>query len=40
MPSLREHPRQGLQLGWIPNDPGRRPRDFAGPAPADPASDP
>lgn len=40
MPSLREHPRQGLQLGWIPNDPGRRPREFAGPAPAGPASDP
>ncbi|HEX6452902.1 MAG TPA: hypothetical protein VF060_26015 [Trebonia sp.] len=40
MPSLREHTRQGLQLGWIPNDPGRRPREFAGPAPAGPASDP
>jgi hypothetical protein len=36
----REHARQGLHLGWIPNDPGRRPREFAGPAPQDPVPDP
>src|ERR1700755_790649 len=30
----------GLHLGWIPNEPGLRPRDFASPAPAEPAPDP
>jgi hypothetical protein len=30
----------GLHLGWIPNDPGLRPRDFERPAPAEPAPDP
>jgi hypothetical protein len=37
---MREHPRQGLHLGWIPNDPGRRPREFAATSPAEPAPDP
>lgn len=40
MPSLRDRPTPGLQLGWIPNDAGRRPRDFDEAAPADPAPDP
>jgi hypothetical protein len=30
----------GLHLGWIPNEPGLRPRDFARTAPAEPAPDP
>ncbi|MGH3265422.1 MAG: hypothetical protein ACRDNS_25905, partial [Trebonia sp.] len=30
----------GLHLGWIPNEPGLRPRDFESPAPVDPAPDP
>jgi hypothetical protein len=30
----------GLHLGWIPNEPGLRPRDFGRPAPAEPAPDP
>jgi hypothetical protein len=30
----------GLHLGWIPNEPGLRPRDFGGPAPSEPAPDP
>src|SRR3984885_13317041 len=30
----------GLHLGWIPNEPGLRPRDFDRPAPAEPAPDP
>ena len=30
----------GLHLGWIPNEPGLRPRDFARSAPAEPAPDP
>ena len=30
----------GLHLGWIPNDPGLRPRDFERPAPGEPAPDP
>src|SRR5579863_563129 len=30
----------GLHLGWIPNEPGLRPRDFEQPAPAEPAPDP
>ncbi|MGH3247204.1 MAG: hypothetical protein ACRDOI_13475 [Trebonia sp.] len=30
----------GLHLGWIPNEPGLRPRDFERPAPAEPAPDP
>jgi hypothetical protein len=30
----------GLHLGWIPNTPGLRPREFARPAPAAPAPDP
>ncbi|MGH3278317.1 MAG: hypothetical protein ACRDNW_04180 [Trebonia sp.] len=30
----------GLHLGWIPNEPGLRTRDFAQPAPAEPAPDP
>jgi hypothetical protein len=30
----------GLHLGWIPNEPGLRPRDFERTAPADPAPDP
>ncbi len=30
----------GLHLGWIPNEPGLRPRDFASPAPGEPAPDP
>ncbi|HVT70629.1 MAG TPA: hypothetical protein VHF26_22980, partial [Trebonia sp.] len=33
------HPGRGLHLGWIPNDPGRRPRDFGETAPADPSPD-
>ncbi|HWG02533.1 MAG TPA: hypothetical protein VG164_11900 [Trebonia sp.] len=37
---MREHPRQGLYLGWIPNDPGRRPREFPATSPAEPAPDP
>src|SRR6185437_13416134 len=30
----------GLHLGWIPNEPGLRPRDFDRPAPTEPAPDP
>jgi hypothetical protein len=30
----------GLHLGWIPNEPGLRPRDFDRTAPAEPAPDP
>jgi hypothetical protein len=30
----------GLHLGWIPNEPGLRPRDFESPAPTEPAPDP
>ena len=30
----------GLHLGWIPNEPGLRPRDFARTAPAEPDPDP
>ncbi len=30
----------GLHLGWIPNEPGLRPRDFERPAPPEPAPDP
>jgi hypothetical protein len=30
----------GLHLGWIPNEPGLRLRDFERPAPAEPAPDP
>jgi hypothetical protein len=30
----------GLHLGWIPNEPGLRARDFERPAPAEPAPDP
>src|ERR1700733_2391703 len=30
----------GLHLGWIPNEPGLRPREFERPAPAEPAPDP
>ena len=30
----------GLHLGWIPNEPGLRPRQFGRPAPAEPAPDP
>ena len=30
----------GLHLGWIPNEPGLRPRAFGRPAPAEPAPDP
>ena len=30
----------GLHLGWIPNEPGLRPRDFGQPAPSEPAPDP
>jgi hypothetical protein len=30
----------GLHLGWIPNEPGLRPRDFEQPAPTEPAPDP
>ena len=30
----------GLHLGWIPNEPGLRPRDFERAAPAEPAPDP
>jgi hypothetical protein len=30
----------GLHLGWIPNEPGLRPREFGRPAPAEPAPDP
>ena len=30
----------GLHLGWIPNEPGLRPRDFGRPTPAEPAPDP
>ncbi|MBO0805459.1 MAG: hypothetical protein J2P25_20580, partial [Nocardiopsaceae bacterium] len=40
MPAQREHPHPGLQLGWIPNDPGRRPREFTDPPPPGPAPDP
>jgi hypothetical protein len=31
---------KGLHLGWIPNEPGRRPRDFPERAPAEPGGDP
>src|ERR1700760_2766789 len=30
----------GLHLGWIPNEPGLRPRDYARAAPTEPAPDP
>src|ERR1700748_1827758 len=30
----------GLHLGWIPNEPGLRPRDFERAAPTEPAPDP
>src|ERR1700738_1390873 len=30
----------GMHLGWIPNEPGLRPRDFERPAPTEPAPDP
>src|SRR6202008_2029892 len=30
----------GLHLGWIPNEPGLRPRDFERPTPTEPAPDP
>jgi hypothetical protein len=30
----------GLHLGWIPNEPGLRPRDFERPAPTEPSPDP
>jgi len=30
----------GLHLGWIPNEPGLRPREFERPTPAEPAPDP
>lgn len=30
----------GLHLGWIPNEPGLRPRDFEQPAPTEPEPDP
>jgi len=30
----------GLHLGWIPNEPGLRPRDFDRPTPTEPAPDP
>ena len=30
----------GLHLGWIPNEPGLRPRDFERPAPTEPTPDP
>jgi len=30
----------GLHLGWIPNEPGLRPRDFDQPAPSESAPDP
>jgi hypothetical protein len=30
----------GLHLGWIPNEPGLRPRDFERPAPTEPVPDP
>jgi hypothetical protein len=30
----------GLHLGWIPNEPGLRPRDYEQPAPTEPAPDP
>ena len=30
----------GLHLGWIPNEPGLRPRDFDRTAPAEPVPDP
>src|SRR5487761_224029 len=30
----------GLHLGWIPNEPGLRPREFELSAPAEPAPDP
>jgi hypothetical protein len=30
----------GLHLGWIPNEPGLRPRDFERPTPPEPAPDP
>ena len=30
----------GLHLGWIPNEPGLRPRDFGRPTPTEPAPDP
>ena len=38
-PTLEGSPR-GLHLGWIPNDPGRRPRDYPGQPPAAPSPDP
>jgi hypothetical protein len=31
---------RGLHLGWIPNDPGRRPREFPGQPPQPPQPDP
>src|SRR6201994_2580066 len=30
----------GLHLGWIPNEPGLRPRDFGQTAPSEPGPDP
>ncbi len=38
-PHTEASPR-GLHLGWIPNEPGRRPRDFPERAPGEPAADP
>ncbi len=38
-PHTEASPR-GLHLGWIPNEPGRRPHDFPERAPQEPAADP
>jgi hypothetical protein len=37
---MHEGPSRGLHLGWIPNEPGRRPRDYPQAAPAAPQPDP
>jgi len=37
---MHEGPSRGLHLGWIPNEPGRRPRDYPEAAPAAPEPDP
>ncbi|HEX3961170.1 MAG TPA: hypothetical protein VHZ03_31885 [Trebonia sp.] len=40
MPPIAEGSPRGLHLGWIPNDPGRRPRDYPGQPPTAPSPDP
>ena len=40
MASIADGSPRGLHLGWIPNDPGRRPREFPGRPPESPKPDP